>query len=266
MNAFAALSLALAVGSVAPTAAAQGTLTFSHQRAEAGALYGIGPSYTGNTGITQSFAGMDFAAAQNRSFNGGGFRGKGFAHHGATFFPSNPGLGGQFSGAILDACTSAEIFTSNLSLHTLEESYGSAVGVIEFTLSAPMGWSWIGGWQGNTYNSGAYYEVSAVHELIDINTSFQHVNESRLSVNGTGNWLQNFTRGGVLNPGHYRLTWSHESYLAGGFTSLGYFPDSVGGAPLVSCINSRFDLFPIPTPGSISLLAASGILFMRRRR
>ncbi|MBX3315323.1 MAG: PEP-CTERM sorting domain-containing protein [Phycisphaeraceae bacterium] len=247
-------------------ALASGTLVFSDQKAEAGVRHQLGPSLVGNAGLTQSFAGTDFVATQNRVYNASVFSGRGYAHHGATFLTPGSVIGAPFSGAILDACTSAEIYTSGIGPYVYEEAYGMANGVIEFTLSAPMNWSWIGGWQGNTHNTGSYNEVLAVHELIEVGSGFNHVNQTRSSVNGAGNWVEFFSRGGSLGPGTYRLTWSHESYVLGGHTPYGFFPTGYGGAPLVSCINSEFRIWNIPAPGSLALLGMGGLFATRRRR
>lgn len=266
MNTFTPIALALTVGMATSAAHAQGTLTFSHQKAEAGALYQQGLSYFGNTGITQSFAGSDFVGIQSRSHAVPTFSGKGFSHHGATFLTPGSVVGAPFTGAVLDACTSAEIFNSSIGPHPYEEAYGMANGIIEFTLSAPMDWTWIGGWQGRSFNTGSYNEVLAVHELIDLGTGFNHVNQSRSSLNGSGDWVEFFSRGGRLGAGHYRLTWSHESYVLGGNTFAGFYPTGFGGAPLVSCINSTFQLYPIPAPGPLATLALGGLVAARRRR
>lgn len=266
MKSLAPVMLTLAAGLAASAAHAQGTLTFSHQKAEAGALYQLGSSYLGNTGVTQSFAGSDFVGVQSRTHTVPTFSGKGFAHHGATFLTPGSFVNGPFTGAILDACTSAEVFNSTIGLHPFEESYGTANGIIRFDLSQAMGWSWIGGWQGNTYNTNSYHEVSAIHSLTDLTTGFNYVFETRDSVNGVGDWVEYFSRGGVLGPGSYELTWSHESYAMGGNTFAGFYSTAQGGAPLVSCINSVFQLFPVPAPSSLAMLGLGGLLVSRRRR
>lgn len=260
----------LACVGVAGAALAQGTLTWSNNVAEAGARYReVGP-YVENWGSVPDFSpGTDYVGVEDRTLATDGFHGRGFAHLGATYFPSSPGLGGPFSGAILDACTSAEVFQSDIGggppQHSFEVAWGWANGHIEFSISQPMNWSWIGGWQGNTYNTGSYNEVSALHELININTGFNYVNVSRSSVNGVGDWVEYFSRGGVIPAGDYRLTWSHESLVAGGNTVFGWYPTALGGAPLVSCINSEFRIW-VPAPGSVALLGMGGLLASRRRR
>lgn len=255
------------VAGVAPLHAhANGTLAYSHQKAEAGAVYDAGGSLIGNMGKVESYTGSDFVGVQNRSYSVPSYWGKGFAHHGAAFLTPGSVVGAPFSGAILDACTSAEIFHSSIGAHAYEAAYGMANGIIEFTLSKPMNWSWIGGWQGNTYSTGSYNEVLAVHELIDLGSGFGVVSQSRSSLNGSGDWVEYFSRGGTLAAGHYRLTWSHESYVMGGNTPFGFYATGLGGAPLVSCINSEFRIWDVPAPSSLALLGAAGCVAARRRR
>ncbi len=263
-----ALSFLACVG-VAGSAMAQGTLTWSNNQTEAGARYSAGGPYVENVGITPDyFPGTDYVGIEDRYMQNDGYEGRGYAYLGATYLPSSPGIGGPFAGAILDACTSGEVFASNIGPHDFEVAWGRSLGVIEFSLTTPMNWTWIGGWQGNTYNTGSVHEVSAIHELIYLGGGgggpFHIVNESRVSNNGNGDWVEYFSRGGTLGPGNYRLTWSHESYAAGGSTFWGYYPTAQGGAPLVSCINSTFRL--VPAPGSVALLGMGGLLASRRRR
>ncbi len=269
------VAIVLLAGLAASGANAQGTLTWTDNRAEAGARYLEAGPYVDNWGFVPDFnRGTDYVGVEDRSLALDGFHGRGFAHLGATYLPSSPGLGGPFQGAILDACTSAEVFASDIGSapgqHTFEVAWGKANGVIEFSLSTTMNWSWIGGWQGNTYNTGSVHDVSAVHELIYLGGGsgggpFHIVNETRVSNNGIGDWFEYFSRSGRLGPGNYRLTWSHESYAAGGNTFWGYYPTAMGGAPLISCINSEFRLW-IPAPGSMALLGLGGLLATRRRR
>ncbi len=273
MKAKATLAFVLTVGLAASMAHAQGTLTGSNNQTEAGARYRAGGPYVENVGLTPDhFPGTDYVGIEDRFMSNDGFAGKGYAYLGATYLPSSPGLGGPFGGAILDACTSAEVFASDIGSppgqHDFEVAWGRANGVIEFSLTTSMNWTWIGGWQGNTYNTGSVHEVSAVHELIYLGGGgggpFHIVNETRVSNNGIGDWVEFFSRGGTLGPGNYRLTWSHESYAAGGNTFWGYYPTALGGAPLVSCINSTFRL--VPAPGSLALLGVGGLMAARRRR
>lgn len=269
MKAKTPIALALTVGLAASVAHAQGTLTWSDNKAEAGARFRESGPYVENLGDTPDFnPGTDYVGVQDRTLDTDGFYGRGYAYLGATYNPSSPGVGGPFQGAILDACTSAEVYNSDIGSgpphHTFEVAWGWANGRIEFSISEPMSWSWIGGWQGNTYNMGSYNEVSALHELINIDTGTAYVNTSRSSVNGVGDWVEHFSRGGVIPAGNYRLTWSHESLVAGGNTIFGWYWTAQGGAPLVSCINSEFRLFP--APGSLALLGAGGLMATRRRR
>ncbi|MBX3362062.1 MAG: PEP-CTERM sorting domain-containing protein [Phycisphaeraceae bacterium] len=252
-------------------ASAQGTLLWTDNRTGAGVRYSAGGPYTDRWGLTpDTFRGTNYSAIQDHWMWDDGFEARGFAHLGATYLPSSPGLGGPFSGAILDACTSAEVFASDIgsgvTQHDFEVAWGWANGHIEFSISRPMNWSWIGGWQGNTYNTGAYNEVSAIHELIDLGTGFAYVNEARASINGSGDWVEYFSRSGTIPAGTYRLTWSHESLVAGGYTVFGFYSTAFGGAPLVSCINSEFRIWDVPAPSSLALLGAAGCVAARRRR
>lgn len=250
----------------APHAVAQGVLTYSDQLAQADALYEIGTSTFGNSGFTRDLTGVDFHAIQNRRHVASTFDGRGYAEHGATFFPTSPGIGGPFLGAILDACTSAEITRSTIGPHSYEEAYGLASGVIEFTIDDPHFWSWAGGWQGSSFNTGAYNLVDAEMSFVDTVSGTPYVYDYRSSLNGVGDWVQNFAYGGLVGPGSYRITWWHQSYCAGGNTPFGFFATGKGGAPLISCINSTFLLTPVPAPGAASLLALAAFSPRRRRR
>lgn len=261
--------LALSLGAFLFTANARGqaTLTLSDQRAQADARFQIGANpAVGNFGLTSSLTGADFYGIEDRSFTGSNFSGRGYAEHGATFTPSNPLLGGMFSSVVLDACTSAEVFNSNIGPHTSERAYGLGAGIIEFSLATTVQWSWIGGWQGNSFQTGSFHRVQAEMSLTDINVGTPYVNDSRVSLNGVGDWQQFFAHGGILGPGDYRLTWSHESMATGGSTPFGFFPTAQGGAPLVSCINSVFSVTPVPSPTSGSLAVALAALAASRRR
>ena len=249
------------------SALGQGTLTYSDQSATADAAYRIGANPPiGNSGVVQDFSGADFYGVEDRAFIGNGFDGRGYAEHGATFTASNPLIGGMFSSVVLDACTSAEVTQSNIGVHSSERAYGLADGIIEFSLSAPMFWSWAGGWQGNSFQTGAYNRVRGHMSLVDINVGTPYVSDTRTSLNGVGDWQQFFALGGLLGPGDYRLRWSHESIVTGGGTPFGSYPTALGGAPLVSCIDSTFSLMPVPEPTSALLLAGAAIAVLRRRR
>lgn len=263
--------IAFVVGAAAAVSVvhAQGTLTASYQVSHASALYELPNSTTfGNVGQTSTLPGTgnNFTASENRLFTNNGFSGRGFAVVAATFNPSGPGLGGPFMGATLDACTSAEVFASNIGPHRLEESYGLAYGEISFNLSQGMAWTWNGVSQGTSYNTGSYHAVTAEFTLTDINSGFSYVNMSDTTINGVGNFFIPFALGGYLPPGDYRLTWLHESICTGGNTQYGFYPTAFGGAPLVSCIPSTFSLFPIPTPSTAAAFSLAGLIATRRRR
>lgn len=246
---------------------AQGTLTGSYQVSQANAHYVLPNSATpGNFGQTSTppNTGSDFTAAENRQYTNNGFAGRGFAVVAATFNPSSPGLGGPFMGATLDACTSAEVFASQIGPHSREESYGRAYGSIDFNLSQTMSWTWNGVSQGTSYGTGSYHAVTAAFSLTDINTGFSYVNMSDTTINGVGDFFIPFALGGILPPGDYRLTWLHESICTGGNTPFGFYPTAFGGAPLVSCIPSTFSL--VPTPGTASVLGLAGLFGTKRRR
>ncbi len=264
MTHFARLAFTLGTGLACGLASAQGTLTLSDQSARADAYYVVGSSPVGNSGLTQDFSGADFYAIEDRSFFGGGFSGRGYAEHGATFTPTSPLIGGQFSSVILDACTSAEVFTSNVGPHKMERAYGLASGIIEFSITAPMNWTWIGAWQGQSFNTGSFDRVTGHISLVDMNLGTQHVNQTMVSLNGVGDWNAGFSLGGLLAPGQYQLTWSHESLVEGGLTPQGFFPTAKGGGPLISCVDSVFTLIPAPAPGA--LLGLAGLAFARRKR
>ncbi len=263
------LSCACGVGLVASVASGQATLTFSSQRAEANSYY-VGPGPVGTFGLATNppGTGNDFFAIEDSPANVGGFSGRGFSEEAVTFTPSNPGINGSFSSAVLEACTSAEIFTSRVppvGPHIREESYGLASGLIEFSLSQPVGWTWNGVAQGTSYNTGSYHAVSAVFTLREINLGTTYVNLSNTTINGVGDFFNPFAFGGVLPAGDYRLTWLHESIATGGNTVYGNFPTAVGGAPLVSCIPSVFTI-TVPGPGAAVVLGLGGVLVVRRRR
>ncbi len=250
----AARVLAFAPALVVSSASAQGVLTASDQIAQADALYEIGSSAFGNSGLTRDLTGVDFHAIQDRRHVATSFDGRGFAEHGATFFPTSPGINGPFLGAVLDACTSAEITRSSIGAHSYEEAYGLASGLIEFTIDTPHLWSWAGAWQGNSFNTGAYNLVDAEISFSDTVSGTSYVYDYLASLNGVGDWSQNFAYGGVIGPGSYRITWWHQSYCAGGNTPFGYFATGHGGGPLISCVDSTFLLTPLPSPGPTSLL------------
>lgn len=262
----AALLAALGAALAAAPAAAQGTITYSEQLAYAAAYYNQGFGDIGNAGGVPDYSGADFYGIEDHSFTGGGFSGRGYAEHGATFTPSNPLVGGSFSSVILDACTSAHVSQSNINSHVFEVAYGVAIGQIEFTLTTAVNWTWNGGWQGTSFNTGAFNLVSADLILEDINTNFSHVGQTMGSLNGQSNWSQAFAFAGTLGPGDYRLAWRHESIVTGGSTAYGLYPTALGGAPLVSCINSVFSMVPVPAPGTGAALLIAGALGVRRRR
>lgn len=246
-------------------ACAQGTLTLSDQKAEAEALYVQGGQVS-NSGVSQDLLGGDFYAIEDRPLFGGGFDGRGYAEHGATFTPSSPLIGGAFTSLIMDACSSAEVFQSNIGPNSYEAAHGLASGVIEFTVGAPMNWTLVGLTQGTSFNTGSYNSVSGSVELFDITSSLSIFSQSDTSVNGVGDWVTPFATGGVLAPGSYRLSWHHESLVEGGQTSNGFFPTAFGGAPLVSCINSTFTLAPVPAPSGLTAIIGAGWIGARRRR
>ena len=259
----------LAVGAAASVAGAQATLTYSDQHCEAHSYFD--PGSVGNSGLSTNppGTGFDYAAVEDRPFTGGGFSGHGYADEAVTFTASNPGIGGQFTSALLEACTSAEVYTSFVQpggTHTLEESYGLAMGEIHFNLSQPMIWSWNGVAQGTSYNTGSFHAVGAEFTLTDINLGTSYVNLLQTTINGVGNFFIPFSFGGVLPAGDYRLTWAHESICTGGNTAFGNYPTAAGGAPLVSCIPSTFTVTPLPAPGAVALLGLGGLAAARRRR
>ena len=261
----AALAVVLGAGWTAP-AMAQGTLLVSDQRALADAYWRSGSTYNRNLGDTHdTTSGNNFYAVEDRTHAFGGFSGRGYAEHGATFFGANPGIGGQFNAVTMDACTSAEIWTPE-HFNSEDRAYGLARGEIVFSTSVPQIWSWIGAWQGSTYNSGAYYRVSGEISLVDLGTGLPIVFDTRNSINGVGDWADPINYGGILMPSTYRITWMHESVVANGATPWGSFGATTGGAPLVSCCNSTFSMSPIPAPGASILSIAAGTLVLARRR
>lgn len=254
--------LIVALGVLTGAAQSQGVLVGSDQRAQAEAYYRTGTTVSGNFGLTNDFSGADFWATEDRSFGFDGFSGRGFAEHGATFTPSNPMINGVFSSVVLDACTSAEI-SSATTTNSEERAHGLARGEIVFDVLTTQSWSWIGAWQGMTFDSGVFYRVSGEISLFDHSTGGFIVNETRSSLNGVGDWFEPIALGGVLNPGSYTLIWSHESIVANGFTPWGFYGMQTGGAPLVSCINSTFSL--VPAPGTIMVVGLGLIMAGRRR-
>lgn len=263
------LILSLALTALAsPLASGQGTLTYSDMTAWAQTGYTVPGSstYFSNDGTTQDYSGADFYGIEDRYYSSSDFFGHGYAELGATFSPSNPYIGGSFSSVVLDACTSAEVYVSSIGTHDFENAYGLASGLIEFTISAPMIWSWSGGWQGGSLNTGAYNEVDGKLKLTDLGTLAPIVNDVEDSVNGVGDWAKTFAYGGLISPGLYRLEWEHQSIVAGGSTFWGFYGTGQGGAPLISCINSTFTLTPVPAPGVIALIGLGGLVAARRRR
>lgn len=259
------VSFAIVLGAASLAASGQGTLTFSDQLARAEAYARTGTTLTGNFGQTQDFSGANFWGVEDRAAFVGNFSGRGYAELGATFSPANPMINGVFSSVVLDACTSAEIWTAE-SLTSEDRAYGLSRGVIEFDVLVAQNWNWIGAWQGSTYDSGAYYRVAGEISLVDSVSGAPIVLETRTSLNGIGDWFEPINLSGVLNPGSYALTWSHESVVANGWTPWGFFGIAIGGGPLLSCVNSTFSMAPVPTPGTVVLLGIGGLGAMRRRR
>lgn len=259
------LSAGIVLCCAASTASGQGYLYESDQQARAEAYYRDGGSFNGNFGLAQRFIGDNFYEIEDRSHGWLGFSGRGFAAHGATFGPPSPGVNnGAFTSLIMEACTSAEIWTG-ATTGSEDRAYGLASGRIKFHVTTQQQWSWIGGWQGATYDSGIYYQVSGSITLFDITGggSVPIVDEQRVSLNGVGDWAEPINFAGTLNPGSYELAWSHESIAANGFTPWGFYGVGIGGAPLVSCIDSTFRL--IPTPGT-ALIVIFGLAGGTRRR
>lgn len=257
------------VALVATSAFAQGTVTFSNSRDLASVVRRSGSITSGPTGLSTEMSGNDFSFVQDRQIPTGAFRGRGYAELGATFTPSSPfGIPRDFSSVQLEACTSAEIFASNVGVspgtNVFEEARGSARGLFHFSISSPMAWTWNGVAQGNTFNTNSYHSVTAAFGLREVTTLTPYVSLSSTSTNGVGDFFIPFSFGGTLPAGTYEITWSHESIVTGGVTSFGTFPTAFGGAPLVSCIPSVFTL--VPTPSSGALLAVGGLVAMRGRR
>jgi len=223
----------------------------------------------GNFGLTPSFSGADFVGVENRSFSGGGFSGRGYAHFSAAFTPTSPLIGGNFSRVVLDACSSAEITSSRVpptGPHSSESAYGLARGVIEFSLSTTVDWTWIGGWHGKSYNTGAFNRVVGEMMLIDLNSPTQYVNITNTSLNGVGDWSNTFSLSGRLGPGNYQLVWSHESLVTGGNTPFGQWSTARGGSPLVICTNSTFEMVEVPAPSGAAIIVLLGMVCQKRRR
>lgn len=260
-------AIGMGVGSIwTLDACAQGTLLVSDQRALADAYWRSGATYNRNLGDTHdTTSGNDFHAVEDRSHAFGGFSGRGYAEHAATFVGANPGIGGQFFAVTMDACTSAEIWTADPS-NSEDRAYGLARGEIEFSIGDDHFWSWLGGWQGQTHDSGAYYRVSGEISLVNVITGTPVVFDTRQSLNGFGDWSDPINYSGLLHAGTYRITWMHESIVANGSTPWGFYGVTTGGAPLVSCCNSTFNMVPVPAPATSVLSLAAGTLVLRRRR
>jgi len=257
------------IGFAASLANAQGTLTQVDLRAQAEASYFQGGPPVGNFGLSPSTSGMDFVGVENRAFSGGGFAGSGYAHFSAAFTPTSPLIGGNFSRVVLDTCSSAEITASRVpptGPHTSESAYGLARGVIDFSLSTTVDWTWIGGWHGKSYNTGAFNRVVGEMMLIDLNSPTQYVNITNSSLNGVGDWSNTFSLSGRLGPGDYRLVWSHESLVTGGNTPFGPWTTARGGSPLVICTNSTFEMVEVPSPSALVAMGLAGMVRGRRRR
>jgi len=260
--------LVVGAGIAASGANGQGTLTRTDLRAEASAEYVQGGSF-GNSGTTMDASGADFVGIENRSFSGGGFSGRGFAHFAATFTPTSPLINGTFSRVVLDACSSAEITASHVQPpvpHSSERAYGLARGVIEFSLSTTVNWTWIGGWHGKSYSTGAFNRVVGEMMLIDLNSPTQYVNITNTSLNGSGDWSQMFSLSGTLGPGNYQLVWSHESLVTGGNTPFGPWTTAKGGSPLIICTNSTFEMSEVPAPATAMICSVIFAAGVRRRR
>jgi hypothetical protein len=254
-------------GCFAPnTAHAQGTVIASDQRALADAYWRSGTTFNRNMGDSHdTTSGNNFSAIEDRDHSFDGFSGRGYAQHGATFFAANPGIGGQFNALTMDACTSAEIYTADTS-NSEDRAYGLARGEVMFSIDVAHDWDWIGAWQGATYDSGAYYRVVGEISLVNVNTGIPIVMDTRTSLNGAGDWADPISLAGQIDAGTYRITWMHESVVANGFTPWGFFGATIGGAPLISCVNSTFTMTPVPGPSTLSIACGALLVVSRRRR
>jgi len=244
----------------------QGTLVLADHLAAAEAIYRVGGAVTGNAGQQTDNIGIDFTPIEDRSFSGAGFSGRGYSDLGVRYSPPSPHIGGQFFSAVLDACTSAQVFTSRIGPHTEEWAYAIASGHFEFTIDQAHFWSWAGGWQGESHSTGSFNRVNGELAFTDVVTGFSYVAQTRVSINASGDWVETFGFSGFIGAGHYSVRWLHESLVDGGATPFGFFPTAVGGAPLISCINSTFTLEPVPTPGTTGALGLGLAALSRRRR
>lgn len=256
---------AAVLGSAAFAASGSGYVSYSHQRDRAESYWRQGTTFNGNFADVNDYSGNDFWHVEDRIHAFGGYSGRGFAKEGATFTPSNPGIGGAFDSLLMEACTSAEIWTA-ASNNSEDRAYGLARGEVEFNLLTPHDWTWTGFWQGTTYNSGAYYRVSGEISLIDLVSGTPIVLENRSSLNGVGDWADPINFFGTIGPGSYRITWMHESICANGATPWGFFGVTTGGAPLVSCYPSLFTLREVPAPATVPLALTAMLAACRRRR
>lgn len=254
-----------ALASTPLAASGQGFIVASALNAEADAFHRMGGTYNGNYGQMFDASGVNFYQIVDRSNSFGGFSGRGYAELGATFSPANPGIGGGFSSVVLDACTSAEIYTTSPTSDE-ERAYGRATGMINFNVFTPQNWSWTGGWQGSSIDTGGYHSVFGTISLFNTTTNTYLVQEFRTSLNGVGDWIEPINFAGVLGPGQYLLMWSHESLMGNGQLPFGTYTTVPGGLPLVSCINSTFSLSAIPAPGTAVVMGLGLISAMRRRR
>lgn len=243
----------------------QGRLLVSDQLAQAEAYARTGAAQFGAFDTINGLDGRNFMETTDQVAFVGNFSGRGYARHGATFSPADPLIGGFFDSVVLDACTSAEIWSAETN-NSEDRAYGLARGIIEFELTDLHFWDWTGGWQGGSVvGGGAYHQVTGHMSLTDLGSGATIVWEDRQSINGSGDWFELFSLNGMLGAGTYRLEWSHESVAANGVTPWGFYGVTTGGAPLTSCINSTFSVRRVPGPGALAVLGV-GLLGVRRRR
>lgn len=212
-----------------------------------------------NHGIDTSNAGLDYNHAEYRQYTEHGFDAYGNGWRNTPFSPPNPGIGGAFSGFGTHAGAEACQFASDFANHQEEGAWGWSDGKLKFDVLTPMIWSWQGQWSGQTLNAGHYFNAHAEIHFEDAGGGIL-VNEVRDSLMGVGDWNEPFSFGGVLNPGTYTVGWTVLAEIwgwHGAQASLGCVPVYMDG---------NFTLSEIPAPGTLVLLAASGLTAARRRR
>jgi hypothetical protein len=167
-----------------------------------------------------------------------------------SFQPSNPGIGGDFTGFTFQQ----QAFASGESGDNLQTrlSVGRFDSNTLFTLDVPTRWKVSGLAFANSAGEGQAGMLFRIFDAINFDNEFVIL----LSTSFLGNYFEAIDASGVLQPGTYRLITQVD---AGTF-----FPMTVGVGDGSSTFNGNF-MF-IPEPSSLGLVAAAAVMLLLRHR